>query len=140
MQICKDIAHLQPQLRLFWLVAQETAQKMDLRALVIETWRDPARQAQLYAQGRTAPGRIVTWTKTSAHSTGHAIDVGLQRGGKLLLGTTTEELDLYRAFLTACLQDPRVDPQIWSLGLDRGRDFFHVQLGGRPAAKPPARG
>lgn len=43
--------------------------------------RTPERQRQLYAQGRTAPGPIVTWTKTSNHfrnaktGFGHAVDL-----------------------------------------------------------------
>lgn len=42
--------------------------------------RSAARQAQLYAQGRTAPGKIVTWVKVSNHQAkpdgyGHAVDL-----------------------------------------------------------------
>ena len=43
--------------------------------------RTPERQAELYAQGRTKPGQVVTWTLTSKHfinkSTryGHAVDL-----------------------------------------------------------------
>lgn len=49
--------------------------------MVIEGVRTQARQNQLYAQGRTAPGAIVTWTKTSNHfrnaksGYGHAVDL-----------------------------------------------------------------
>jgi peptidoglycan L-alanyl-D-glutamate endopeptidase CwlK len=35
--------------------------------LVLEGVRTPARQAELYAQGRTKPGNIVTWTLKSNH-------------------------------------------------------------------------
>ena len=35
--------------------------------LVLEGVRTPARQAELYAQGRTKPGSIVTWTLKSNH-------------------------------------------------------------------------
>lgn len=34
-------------------------------------------QKRLYAQGRTAPGPIVTWTMKSNHMGGHAIDFSL---------------------------------------------------------------
>ncbi len=44
--------------------------------VVIEGVRDQKRQDQLYAQGRTTPGQIVTWVKTSKHVTGHAVDLG----------------------------------------------------------------
>ncbi len=43
--------------------------------------RTPERQAELYAQGRTKPGQIVTWTLNSRHFVnprtgfGHAVDL-----------------------------------------------------------------
>lgn len=49
--------------------------------MVLEGVRTPARQQQLYAQGRTKPGQIVTWTLTSNHFVnkrtgyGHAVDL-----------------------------------------------------------------
>lgn len=43
--------------------------------LIIETFRHPERQAHLYAQGRTEPGRKVTWTLRSRHSSGLAVDI-----------------------------------------------------------------
>lgn len=48
---------------------------------VIEGVRTPERQKALYAQGRTAPGPIVTWTLNSNHfinsktGYGHAVDL-----------------------------------------------------------------
>ena len=41
----------------------------------METHRSQARQLDLYAQGRTEPGPIVTWTQHSAHTEGRAVDV-----------------------------------------------------------------
>ena len=48
--------------------------------LVLEGVRTPARQAELYAQGRTKPGKVVTWTLKSNHfkqatGYGHAVDL-----------------------------------------------------------------
>lgn len=40
-----------------------------------EGFRTKERQAQLYAQGRTAPGEKVTWTMNSKHMKGTAIDI-----------------------------------------------------------------
>lgn len=50
----------------FWVAAE--ADGLDL--VLVTTWRDPAVQAKLYAQGRTEPGKIVTWAKPgqSAHN------------------------------------------------------------------------
>lgn len=48
---------------------------------VLEGVRTPARQKELYAQGRTKPGNKVTWTLTSNHFVnaktgyGHAVDL-----------------------------------------------------------------
>lgn len=48
--------------------------------MVLEGVRTPQRQKELYAQGRTKPGDIVTWTLTSNHFVradgfGHAVDL-----------------------------------------------------------------
>jgi len=49
--------------------------------MVLEGVRSPARQAELYAQGRTKPGPKVTWTLKSNHFVnpttgfGHAVDL-----------------------------------------------------------------
>lgn len=41
---------------------------------VIEGVRTQQRQEELYAQGRTKPGKIVTWTLNSKHIEGKAVD------------------------------------------------------------------
>lgn len=48
--------------------------------MVLEGVRTEARQKELYAQGRTTPGKIVTWTMNSKHRIqpdgfGHAVDL-----------------------------------------------------------------
>ncbi len=43
--------------------------------MVVETVRDQARQDALFAQGRTAPGQVVTWTRSSRHTSGMAADL-----------------------------------------------------------------
>lgn len=49
--------------------------------MVLEGVRTPARQRELYAQGRTKPGQKVTWTLNSNHflnkatGFGHAVDL-----------------------------------------------------------------
>lgn len=48
--------------------------------LVIEGVRTQERQDDLYAQGRTKPGPIVTWTKDSKHLRGLAVDVVKLKG------------------------------------------------------------
>ena len=51
--------------------------------LVIEGLRTKERQADLYAQGRTKPGKIVTWTLTSKHIDGKAVDVVKLKNGTI---------------------------------------------------------
>jgi hypothetical protein len=51
--------------------------KVGIGVRVLETDRSPERQAQLYAQGRSEPGPVVTHAKPyeSAHNWGLALDV-----------------------------------------------------------------
>ena len=55
-----------------------------VRLMVLEGLRTKERQAELYAQGRTAPGKVVTWTMNSRHITGHAVDIAPVRGKEIL--------------------------------------------------------
>lgn len=43
--------------------------------VVVQGNRTQAEQDALYAQGRTKPGKIVTWTRNSNHIGGRAVDV-----------------------------------------------------------------
>jgi len=50
---------------------------------VVEGLRSAARQAELYAQGRTKPGKVVTWTMKSKHIEGRAVDLAPYENGKI---------------------------------------------------------
>lgn len=82
----RDLALLDPQFRQqfeAWLVAARAAfPQYDFG--VHETLRSPERQAALYAQGRTTPGPVVTWTQRSKHQDGIAADWHLARDGVAL--------------------------------------------------------
>ena len=56
-------------------VAERLWNEHGLRLEVVEGFRSEARQADLFMQGRTEPGPVVTWTTKSLHSTGSAADV-----------------------------------------------------------------
>lgn len=43
--------------------------------MVVEGIRTKQRQEELYAQGRTKPGKVVTWTMKSKHIDGLAVDI-----------------------------------------------------------------
>ena len=51
------------------------ADKENIKFRITCGYRSPAEQARLYAQGRTAKGKIVTYVKHSKHNDGLAIDI-----------------------------------------------------------------
>lgn len=73
------------------------ARGLGLDVLVTSTYRDFAAQAALYAQGRTRPGRIVTYARPgySWHNWGRAFDVVPLRHGKPVWGTTGSDGQLW---------------------------------------------
>lgn len=94
----RNIADLDPVVRRKaeqWLIQVEAAYPgKEVEALITNTLRTLKEQAALYAQGRTAPGKIVTWAQpgSSAHNYGLAFDfVPLVRGKPLWNPKTTEE-------------------------------------------------
>ena len=62
-------------MRGWYLVAY--ARRAGLPVVITEGIRSAGRQAELYAQGRSRPGPIVTNTLRSKHVTGHAFDIDL---------------------------------------------------------------
>jgi hypothetical protein len=56
-------------------VAERMWNEHGMRLEVVEGFRTPGRQQELFAQGRSAPGPVVTWTQNSLHSAGAAADV-----------------------------------------------------------------
>ena len=76
----------------------------EIDARIIQGTRTLEEQQRLYNQGRTTPGKIVTYAKPgqSAHNYGAAYDIGIFEGGKYLpeskdyktAGETGESLDL----------------------------------------------
>ena len=62
-------------------VVHKVAESHDI--LVIEGLRTKERQADLYAQGRTKPGKIITWTLNSKHIDGKAVDVVMLKNGTI---------------------------------------------------------
>lgn len=47
------------------------------------TYRSQEEQNVLYAQGRTTPGKVVTWTKNSRHTQRDAFDIAILKNGKI---------------------------------------------------------
>lgn len=56
-------------------VVRRAAKALPFPLFVVEGLRNKERQAELYAQGRTKPGKVVTWTLQSKHIDGRAADL-----------------------------------------------------------------
>lgn len=92
---------------------------------VTEGLRTLSRQKELYAQGRTAPGKIVTWTLNSEHLSGRAVDLAAIDAGRKILWTES----LYPAIAEAMLHagaELHV-PIEWG-GMWKKKDLPHFQL------------
>jgi len=83
MQI-RDISRLHPELRKIAEKLQQLCQNAGLPLLITETFRTKERQDELFAQGRTTPGSIVTSVRypDSAHCWGVAFDFCRNLKGK----------------------------------------------------------
>ena len=66
--------------------------------LVVSTLRTACEQGVLYAQGRTMPGRIVTWARPgqSRHEYGEALDVVPLINGKPMWSTSGLDMALWQ--------------------------------------------
>lgn len=90
---------------------------------VIEGVRTAERQAELYAQGRTKPGPVVTWVHVSNHQVkadgyGHAVDLGaLKVDGSIDWNTNARYDTLKEAMFAAAIH------QIPVIGLRWGADW-----------------
>lgn len=97
--------------------------------LITSTYRDLEAQAEIYAQGRTKPGRIVTWADAgqSLHNYRVAYDVVPLRAGKPVWGTKEADRILW-------LRIGELGEQVgleWAGRWPRRREFPHFQyLGG----------
>ena len=56
-------------------IVRRAAKRLPFSLFVVEGLRTHERQAALYAQGRTKPGKKVTWTMNSKHLDGRAVDL-----------------------------------------------------------------
>lgn len=72
--------------------------------MVIEGLRTPARQAEIYAQGRTKPGPKVTWTMKSKHLEGKAVDIAPYENGKIDWNDIGKFDAIYRAMMKAAAE------------------------------------
>ncbi len=75
---CRDLDQLLPVAQLACrLLFQECYKAGIQNVFITETYRSQERQNYLYAQGRTRPGQIVTWTLSSNHQSRLAWDIAV---------------------------------------------------------------
>ena len=81
--IIKDINELTPMAQIACRLFLDVCENEGVNIFIVETYRSQARQNELYEQGRTKlwdengePLEIVTWTKTSRHTSRRAWDIG----------------------------------------------------------------
>jgi hypothetical protein len=77
-------------------VAERLRTEHGLRLEIVEGLRSQLRQNELFTQGRTEPGAVVTWTTNSLHTVGQAADVYVDgapvtSGAALLLARVARE-------------------------------------------------
>ncbi|WP_207425066.1 peptidoglycan-binding protein [Pedobacter sp. SYSU D00535] len=78
-----NVMHLHPKVRTAVVKVFVQLQSENIPFRIFEAYRYPQRQAQLYAQGRTKPGNIVTYARpwSSYHQYGLAVDFVLFLNG-----------------------------------------------------------
>jgi peptidoglycan L-alanyl-D-glutamate endopeptidase CwlK len=88
---------LQVKARYFLNLCEQEWPTGEVDVIITNTLRTLAEQQALYDQGRSKPGKIVTWAKpgSSAHNYGLAFDFVPVRLGKLVWGTKGADLDLW---------------------------------------------
>jgi peptidoglycan L-alanyl-D-glutamate endopeptidase CwlK len=64
-------------------IVQRAVKAVPFDVIVVEGLRTKARQADLFAQGRTKPGKVVTWTLDSKHIEGRAVDLAPMKDGEI---------------------------------------------------------
>lgn len=115
-----DINELDADTRRAALAFLQKCKEAGLDVKITETYRSQTRQDYLYAQGRTRPGKIVTWTRSSNHTNRRAFDICRNVKGR--------EYDDSDGFFRKCAEIGK------SLGLNCGyfwtkfQDKPHLQL------------
>jgi peptidoglycan L-alanyl-D-glutamate endopeptidase CwlK len=94
----RNIDDLHPTVQKKCLDHIHACKQAGIDLLVTSTYRDGESQNELYAQGRTKPGRIVTNAKAgqSFHNWKVAYDVVPLRFGKPVWGTSGKDLELWQ--------------------------------------------
>lgn len=86
------------------MVVHRALELSGVEFMVVEGLRTKQRQQQLYAQGRTTKGQIVTWTLNSKHIDGLAVDLAPVVNGKIDWSDTKKFDEIARAMFLAAAE------------------------------------
>ena len=94
---------------------------------VVEGLRTLERQKELYAKGRTKPGKIVTWTLNSEHLSGRAVDLAPLTPTRKI---DWENIEAFKEIMRAMKQAAKELNVAISCGGDweKNRDYPHHEL------------
>ena len=97
---------------------------------VLEGYRDSRRQLDLYAQGRTKPGKIVTWTKKSKHNNNpsDAIDIAPWVNGSIPWNDINKFKQLGDHIKEIASKKGYKDIWKWGGDFKRTKDFPHHEF------------
>src|SRR5690606_18759879 len=76
-QTCRDVSELAPNAQLAIRAFFYECSKVGINVFVTETYRSQGRQNYLYEQGRSRSGSVVTWTRSSRHTSRLAWDIAV---------------------------------------------------------------
>lgn len=79
----RDTLLLLPEMQDLYKKFRDAMRMAGIAFVLTCTYRSQAEQDALYAQGRTASGPIVTWTKHSKHCEHKAFDIAVLKNGKI---------------------------------------------------------
>lgn len=122
----RNILDLTPSVQLACNALVRACFSESLDIIITSTYRDIESQNELYAQGRTKPGKIVTNARggQSYHNWRVAFDIVPLRNGKAVWGTKGEDLELWQrigALGESCGLE-------WAGRWKTFREFPHFQL------------
>lgn len=83
------------------LVVLRAVAALPFQIRIVEGIRTQDRQNELYEQGRTKPGKMVTWTRNSKHLTGDAIDLAPVQNGIILWEDKAKFAEIKQAMMKA---------------------------------------
>ncbi|MFA5340147.1 MAG: M15 family metallopeptidase [Clostridia bacterium] len=120
----RDPRDLSDEMYFRWSEWDKAMKSNDIDYILTCTKREKSDQETLFAQGRTKPGKIVTWTLNSKHLTGDAFDFCIMNNGKCDWSMLNKEewdtaVELGKSLGLAQVVDSK----------GRIKEYAHLQLG-----------